>query len=190
MLSALSALVKIDEYNAAPHNFALVLVEMGNTPHVQMKAMEVLLVLVQQRMSVELFSVVLQALSQVNVHNMPDDLEESLQFQRTYAAVLHTLLSQHISYLVDSTSTYYTMPDAVRTLNAYLAKTIAVLEQSPSIRLPGDIIKEWVKIFRDKSVNQCPPFRDIVMTVLNGELKYFSFSDFAKLLNCSSKFRT
>lgn len=181
MLSALSALVKIEDYCAAPHNFALVLVGMSNTPHIQVKAMEVLLALVQHRMSVELFSVVLQALSQVNIHCMPEEIEESLQFQRTYAAVLHTFLSQHISYLLDSSSTYYSMPDAVRTLNAYLAKTITVLEQSPSIRLPGDIIKEWVKIFRDKSVNQCPSFRDIAMTVLNGE-----FLLVVKSLHCNT----
>lgn len=170
MLSALTALVKIEDFCAAPHNFALMLVEMSNTAHIQVKTMEVLLVVVQHKMSVELFSVVLQALSQVNVHVMPTELEDSLQFQRTYAAVLHTLLSQHVHYVLDALSPFYTIPGAPATLTAYVAKMLHVLEQSPSLRLPGDIIKEWVKIYRDKMVNQCPTFRDVAMTVLNGKL--------------------
>lgn len=170
MLSALTALVKIEDFCAAPHNFALMLVNMSNTARLQVKAMEVLLVVVQHKMSVELFSVVLQALSQVDVHTMPTDLEESLQFQRTYAAVLHTLLSQHVHYVLDSLSPFYTMPGAVATLSTYVNKMLTVLQQSPSLRLAGDVIKEWVKIYRDKMVSHSPIFRDVAMTVLNGKV--------------------
>jgi hypothetical protein len=167
MLSALTALVKVEDFCAAPHNFALVLVDMCNTPLVQEKAMEVLGVVTYHHMSVELFAVLLQALSELNVQVWPEETEESLQFQRTYAGVLHNLLSQHTHYVLDSSSTFYQLPNATATLNTYISKMLAVVEQSPSVRLPGDVIKDWVKIYREKNISVCPPFRDVAMTVLN-----------------------
>lgn len=167
MLSALTALVKVEDFCAAPHNFALVLVGMCNTPQVQDKAMEVLGVLAYHHMSVELFAVVLQALAQLEIRTWPDGTEESLQFQRTYAGLLHNLLSQHVQYVLDGSSTFYQLPNAAGTLSAYIGKMLAVVEQSPSVRLSGDVIKDWVKIFREKNVSQCPTFRDVAMTVLN-----------------------
>ena len=100
---------------------------------------------------------------------LPQSLEESLQFQRMYAAVLHTLLSNHTQYVLDPQSTYYLLPDAVRTLTVYVTKMLTVLEQSSSLRLPADVIKDWVKIYRDKMVTQCVVFREVAMKVLHGK---------------------
>ena len=167
MLSALTALVKIEDFCAAPHNFALSLVDMCNTPLVQVKAMELLQVLAYHSMSAELFTVLLRALSQMNVQTWPEEMEDSLQFQRAYASVLHNLLSQHVQYVLDGNGTFYTLPNAAMVLSEYVNKMLSLVEQSPSIRLSGDIIKDWVKIFREKNVNKCPTFRDKAMTVLN-----------------------
>lgn len=171
MLSALTAVVKLDDFCAVPHNFALLLIEMCNTPHIQIRAMELLLVMVNLHMSVELFSVLFYALSQYNVHIMPTDYEEKLQFQRTYASVLHNLLSMNIQYILHSESTYYSStPDAVRTVSVYIEKMLSVVEQSPSIRLSGDVIKDWVKVYREKNVQLCSSFQSVAMSVLHCKL--------------------
>lgn len=173
MIGALSSLLKIEEFCAHPHNFAIVIMELSNAQKVQIKAMEVLLTIFQQHMTVELFSEVFQAVAANSITSVPSELEDSLHFQRLYAGAIHSLLSQHVSFVTDTSSAFYRLiADPVRQFQAFVRTMIVTVVSSPSIRLPGDVIKEWVKIYRDKNCRNCEVLRDSAMEVLNGEIDH------------------
>jgi len=164
LLRVLAAVVKIDDFCSPSHNFALQLVgllSMG-IPSLQMKLLEVLQVMVQSTMGEELFVEVLSAFAHCSIGTAGLELEDELQLQCQLASVLHCLLSHHVSYVNSD--------DSVQRIDKYLSqrggiisssslqsilqlslhRLLTILQQTQSTRLVADVIKDWLKIFRDK----------------------------------------
>ena len=189
MLSSLASLVKVDELlDASSHDFIPYVVDImclgasaasngileqiqqqystavaETLSRIHMHAAQLLLVITQQRMSVETFSRLLGALAsaEVPVQQLQQqaergqlDMEDVLQFQRRYALILHVLLSGFTSFVYNPNTaagkgqTFWELAGpatAQEYLAQYLQRMIALL-QLPSRKLACDVVKDWTKV--------------------------------------------
>lgn len=144
MLIPLSALIKPEEICVAPHEFSSLLFEMLKMPHMQVHAIEILLTISQQKLTIEVLSLFLMGFQRLGVPtSCPSDLQEQVQFQRSYASCMLNVLSNNISWVFDKK--LLNDVAAASCLNSYIQILLEFLK-SPSKRLAADLIKDFIKV--------------------------------------------
>lgn len=160
---------KAEDICASHHNFGDIVIGLLNVPSLQMDAANVLSALTSNKMSIELFTHLLVKLTDMQPTYYPDVLTDKLAFCRTYAESVFSLVSNNFTHC---TSTVF-LEDATR--QAYLGRYVQLMAQlldQPSRRLAYDVIKDWLKIFKEDSIINLSWMQDCAKLVLKSYQKH------------------
>ena len=169
LLLPIITFTKPEDICASHHNFGDIVIGLLNVPSLQLEAANVLAVLTPNKMSIELFTHLLFKLTDMQPSYYPEALIDKLTFCRTYAESVFSLLSNNFTHC---TSTAF-LGDATR--QAYLGRYVQLMAQlldQPSRRLAYDVIKDWVKIFKEDSILNLSWMQDCAVLVLKSYQKH------------------
>jgi hypothetical protein len=157
MLIPVSMFAKVEDLCESSRDFSIVAVQFLCEPELQSDSVEFLNQIMRHRLPFEVFSRLVELIPKVSTpllhpmppaasggKSLPGDIYESLIFQRSYAEMVFSLLSENIT---QATGKYYlqSTPGAHEMLGAYVTLMVNLISQ-PSWRLAGDMTKEWTKV--------------------------------------------
>jgi hypothetical protein len=157
MLIPVSMFAKVEDLCESSRDFSIVAVQFLCEPELQSDSVEFLNQIMRHRLPFEVFSRLVELIPKVSTpllhpmppaasggKSLPEDIYESLIFQRSYAEMVFSLLSENIT---QATGKYYlqSTPGAHEMLGAYVTLMVNLISQ-PSWRLAGDMTKEWTKV--------------------------------------------
>ena len=161
----------------ANRDFSMVAVMFLCEPEYQSDAVDLLNVITRHKLPFDVFSRLLEAIpglsspllqpippSSTGGMSLPEDTAECMIFQRSYATMVFSIMSENISQATDK---YYlqSTPRAQEILGNYVMLMAKLIGQ-PSRRLAGDVAKEWTKIFREDSIANIPWMSDVCAVLL------------------------
>lgn len=147
MVNPIVKFAKAGEVCQAPHDFAVVCVDLLQFPDIQADAANFLLAITHAKLPEELFARLLQKIPQCPLPIVTDEEPtcESFLLQCTYAEAAFSLLSENISAVVSDS--FLAIPTAHNVLHSYVT-LLAGLLRLPSKRLVSDVLMDWVKVGR------------------------------------------
>ena len=161
----------------ANRDFSVVAVQFLCEPELQGDSVDLLHIITRHKLPFDVFSRLIETIPRLSTsllqpippnttggNSLPADIAECLTFQRTYAEMVFSLLSENISQATDR---YYlqSTPNAQEILGNYVMLMANLIGQ-PSRRLAGDVAKEWTKIFREDSIANVPWMSDVCVVLL------------------------
>lgn len=148
-----------------PHDFSVLSLGMLGISGLQMEAAKLLGSLTEEKIPVELFGKLLQSIPNAPMTSAyPADLSECITFQRHCAEAVFSLLGQNIGQAVEPS--FLAMPTAPELLGQYVT-LMAKLMESPSRRLACEVLKDWMRIFKEGSITRLPWMGQVSRIVLD-----------------------
>jgi Exportin 1-like protein/Importin-beta N-terminal domain len=166
MIRPLVVFVKPDRVCLPEHDFAAAAIGLLSSSEVQQEAAELLSTISQHKLPREIFGPIVQKVVGANVTSLPEDVQESIGFQRLYASAVFSLLSLNIK---EATSpSFLAIPGAAELLSEHISLMAKLLSQ-PSRRLAAEVATQWTKIFKEESIGNLPWMKDVCAVVLRGQ---------------------
>lgn len=163
MMVPVSMFAKVEDLCDASRDFSLIAVQFLCEPDLQSDSAEFLSIMMRHKMPFDVLARLIEAIPRLSsplLHasqhsngsssgSLPDDLFESLTFQRSYADIVFSLMGENVSQATDK---YYlqSAPNALELLGKYFMLMANLISQ-PSWRLAGDVAKDWTKVSRSDS---------------------------------------
>ena len=122
----------------------------------QVEACNFLCTLVNQKLPPPRLNQLCDLLVQTPVAALPNDEKVSLDFQRRYAESIGTLLGSNIAVLLQDQEGR----------DAALIRLLLTMLEQPSRRLAGDLLKDWLKVIREKSIDKKPWMQEVCSILL------------------------
>ena len=157
MMVPVSMFAKVEDLCDSSKDFSVIAVQFLCEPDLQSDSAEFLSIMMRHKMPFDVLTRLIEAIPRLSsplLHtslstgsssgSLPDDLYESLTFQRSYADIVFSLMGENVSQATDK---YYlqSAPNALELLGKYFMLMANLISQ-PSWRLAGDVAKDWTKV--------------------------------------------
>ena len=165
MVRAFAQFIKAADTCQEPHDFSLLCLAMLNFPSLQSEAAQLLGgITSQDKLPLELFGKLLQTIPSHPVTCLPSQLGDNLAFQRHYVGAVFSLLGENTALAVDPS--FLALPSAEQLLGQYVGLMAKMLE-SASRRLTEEMLRYWLKIFKDAAITNLSWMAEVGQVVLN-----------------------
>lgn len=143
MVAAITGFAKPGDVCTDEHDFATAVVDLLSLPGIQIDAVDLLHSITHSKVPDAMFARLLEKISKTEISHFPEDLSESITFQRTYAEAVYALVSHNITRVIDPL--FLSIPQAQTILGQYVTLMAKLLAQ-PSRRLASDVLADWTKV--------------------------------------------
>ena len=147
-----------------PHDFAGLALGMLSLPGLQIEAAALLQTITEDKLPLDLFGRLLQSISSNPVTVYPPDFGDCVTFQRTYAEAVFSMLGQNIG---QATEPSFLANESAGPLLGQYVGLMAKLMENASSRLAADIVKDWIRIFKEPAITTLPWMTDVCHGVLH-----------------------
>ena len=156
LVDRLAQCSKVEDVLTDRHDFSVITVSMISVTGFQVEACNFLCTLVNQKLPPPRLNQLCDLLVQTPVAALPNDEKVSLDFQRRYAESIGTLLGSNIAVLLQDQEGR----------DAALIRLLLTMLEQPSRRLAGDLLKDWLKVIREKSIDKKPWMQEVCSILL------------------------